>query len=167
MASYDWYTRVTRSEFVEKEDTWHLQMNWQCFRSITAEAISFFFFKVCPWTYIYVSTWLQASCAVVNNATRGGGKVLSVGRLEMAKYRPKGSKWSYLQDNYCAFWQHWEGDLPILSSQTSRKKVKRKGKTLSKTFNSVMTSLRKTQRNTNIQRGKILDEFGIPTGRLF
>ena len=39
------------------------------------------------------------SCAV-NNATSGGGKVLSVARLEMAKYRTKGSKWSYLEDNY-------------------------------------------------------------------
>ena len=28
----------------------------------------------------------------VNNATSGGGKVLSVARLEMAKYRTKGSK---------------------------------------------------------------------------
>ena len=40
------------------------------------------------------------SCAV-NNATSGGGKVLSVARLEMVKYRTKGSKWSYLEDNYC------------------------------------------------------------------
>ena len=39
------------------------------------------------------------SCAV-NNATSGGGKVLSVARLEMVKYRTKGSKWSYLEDNY-------------------------------------------------------------------
>ena len=60
------------------------------------------FFLVRPWTYIYVSAWLQMSCAVVNNATSGGGKVLSVARLEMAKYRTKGSKWSYLEDNYCA-----------------------------------------------------------------
>ena len=52
-----------------------------------------------PWTYIYVSAWLQMSCAV-NNATSGGGKVLSVARLEMVKYRTKGSKWSYLEDNY-------------------------------------------------------------------
>ena len=42
------------------------------------------------------------SCAVENNATNGGGKVLSVARLEMAKYRTKGSKLSYLEDNYCA-----------------------------------------------------------------
>ena len=32
------------------------------------------------------------SCAVVNNATSGSGKVLSVARLEMAKYRTKCSK---------------------------------------------------------------------------
>ena len=38
------------------------------------------------------------SCAV-NNATSGGAKVLSVARLEMVKYRTKGSKWSYLEDN--------------------------------------------------------------------
>src|SRR4029434_3809094 len=41
------------------------------------------------------------SCAV-NNATSGGGKVLSVARLEMVKYRTKGSKWSSLEDNYLA-----------------------------------------------------------------
>ena len=60
------------------------------------------FFLVRPWTYIYVSAWLQMSCAIVNNATSGGGKVLSVARLEMAKYRTKGSKWSHLEDNYRA-----------------------------------------------------------------
>ena len=42
------------------------------------------------------------SCAVVNNATSGGGKVLNVARLEMAKYRTKCSKLSYLEDNYRA-----------------------------------------------------------------
>ena len=40
------------------------------------------------------------SCAVNNATSGGGGKVLSVARLEMVKYRTKGSKWSYLEDNY-------------------------------------------------------------------
>jgi len=39
------------------------------------------------------------SCAV-NNATSGGGEVLRVARLETVKYRTKGSKWSYLEDDY-------------------------------------------------------------------
>ena len=41
------------------------------------------------------------SCAV-NNATSGGGKVLSVARLEMVKYVTKGSKSSYLEDRGAA-----------------------------------------------------------------
>ena len=40
------------------------------------------------------------SCAVNNATSGGGGKVLSVARLEMVKYRSKGSKCSYLEDNY-------------------------------------------------------------------
>lgn len=47
----------------------------------------------------YVSAWQQMSCAL-NNATSGGGQELSVARLEMVKYRTKGSKWAYLEDNY-------------------------------------------------------------------
>src|SRR4029434_3943795 len=43
---------------------------------------------------------MQMSFTIVNNATSGGGKVLSVARLEMVKYRTKGSKSSYLEDNY-------------------------------------------------------------------
>src|SRR4029434_892950 len=54
-----------------------------------------------------------------------------------------------------------------LYSQSSRMKVERKGDTLSKTCKDVITSLRKTQRNTNIRRGKIPEIFGIPAGRIF
>src|SRR4029434_4435761 len=54
-----------------------------------------------------------------------------------------------------------------LYSQSSRKKVERKGHTLSKTCKDVITSLFKTQRNTNIRRGKIPDDFRIPTRRIF
>src|SRR4029434_1994210 len=53
-----------------------------------------------------------------NDATSGGGKVLSVARLEMA-YRIKGSKLSYLEDNY-HIWQHWEGGRPMTVLSTVR-----------------------------------------------
>src|SRR4029434_9635592 len=54
-----------------------------------------------------------------------------------------------------------------LYSESSRKKVERKGHTLSKTCKDVITSLFKTQRNTKIRRGKILDDFRIPAGLIF
>src|SRR4029434_6919609 len=53
-----------------------------------------------------------------------------------------------------------------LYSQSSRKKVERKGDILSKACKEVITSEVK-DRNTNIRRGKIPDVFGIPAGRIF
>src|SRR4029434_5160693 len=90
---------------------------------------------------------MQMSCTIVNNATTGCGKVLSVARLEMAKYR---TKWSYLEDNYHTSGNTGEGGRQMtdsLYSQSSRKKVERKGHTLSKTCKGVITSLLKTQRS--------------------
>ena len=70
-----------------------------------------------------------------------GGKVISVARLEMAKYRTKGSKWSYLEDNYRASGNtEWSTNESSIYSQSSRKKVERKGDTFSKTCNSLITS---------------------------
>src|SRR4029434_1044520 len=65
----------------------------------------------------------------------------SVARLEMA-YCIKGSKSSYLDDNY-HLWHHWKGGRPmtVLSTVRARKKVERKGDTLSKTCKDVITSL--------------------------
>ena len=64
------------------------------------------------------------SCAVVNNATSGGGKVLSVARLEMAKYCTKGSKWSYLEDNYRAS-GNTEIGRPMTGLSTVRARARR------------------------------------------
>src|SRR4029434_2858219 len=51
-----------------------------------------------------------------------------------------------------------------LYSQSSCKKVERKGNTLSKPCKGVITSLLKTQRNTNIRRGKTADASGLTAG---
>ena len=51
-------------------------------------------------------------------------------------------------------------------ARRSRSSIIQPGDTLSKTCKGVITSLWKTQRNTNIRRGKIPDVFGIPAGRL-
>ena len=51
-------------------------------------------------------------------------------------------------------------------ARRSRSSIIQPGDTLSKTCKGVITSLWKTQRNTNIRRGKIPDAFGIPAGRI-
>ena len=74
---------------------------------------------------------MQMSCTIVNDATSGGGKVLSVARLEMA-YCIKGLKLSYLEDNYhiISLGRRSTNDSSRYS-QSSRKKLERKGDTLS------------------------------------
>ena len=67
----------------------------------------------------------------------------------------------YLEDNYRTSASTDKAiDSTIdssLYSQSSRKKVERKGDALSKPCKSVITSLWKTQINTNIRQGKIPD----------
>ena len=47
----------------------------------------FFLFR--PWTYIYVSAWLQMSCAVVNNARWQGAQCCRIGHGEVSYQRLK------------------------------------------------------------------------------
>ena len=82
------------------------------------------------------------SCAA-NNATSGGGKVLSVARLEMVKYVTKGSKSSYLEDNYRVS-GYTEIGRPMTVLSTVRARARRwngKGDTISKACKGVITSL--------------------------
>src|SRR4029434_7288 len=112
---------------------------------------------------------MQMSCAVVNNATSGSGTVLSVAILEMVKYLLNAQNdrlWRIIIVHLATLRGRSTNDSSLYSL-SSRKKVERKGHTLSKTCKDVITSLFKTQRNTNIRRGKIPDDFQIPAGRIF
>src|SRR4029434_2674699 len=65
--------------------------------------------------------YMQMSCAVVNNATSGSGKVLSVARVELEKHRDKYAKWSYLEDNYRVSGNTEIGrPMTVLSTVTAR-----------------------------------------------
>src|SRR4029434_8125214 len=76
-------------------------------------------------------------------------------------YHIKGSKLVCLKDNY-HIWQHWEGGRPMTVLTTVRARARRW------TVSEIpFPKLVRTQRNTNIRRGKIPDAFGIPAGRIF
>src|SRR4029434_2219136 len=82
---------------------------------------------------------MQLSRSVVNDATSGSGKVLSVARLEMAKYRTKCSKcrlWRIITVQLATLRGRSTNDSSVYS-QTSCKKVERRGDTPSKTCKGV------------------------------
>src|SRR4029434_3943388 len=110
---------------------------------------------------------MQMSCTIVNNATTGAGKVLSVARWGSIVSKAQNDRICRIIIIHLAtLGRRLTNDSPLYS-QSSRKKVERKGDTLSKTCKDVITSLFKTQRNTKIRRGKILDGFRIPAGLIF
>src|SRR4029434_10593297 len=65
----------------------------------------------------------STTALIVNDATSGGGKVLSGARLEMA-YCMKGSECAYLEDNY-HIWQRWEGGRRMTVRATVRARARR------------------------------------------
>ena len=83
---------------------------------------------------------MQMSCTIVSDATSGGGKVLSVARLEMAYQRLKMIVFGGLLSYLATLGRRSTNDSSLYS-QSSRKKVECKPDTLSKTCKDVITSL--------------------------
>jgi len=151
---------------------WHVSACSAChalsFRSITAEAKT--------WVFLFSSSvnlhlrfGMAADvmcCKQCNLWRRQGAQCWQIGNGEVSY---QSLKMVVFGGYLSCIWQHWVRSTNDCSlySQSSRKNVERKGDTISKTCKGVITSLWKTQRNTNIRRSKIPEVFGIPAGRIF